>query len=204
MLLCLSCFASLHCFLVVTWRERGDLLALVCDIYCDFVTFPFGILGQVWYLIVWIPDPCCFSYFEPNLNVPTNIPGQFTLFRHYTQGPKTRIRTLPIRHNNFPSFFFVVNTLDLRTSEPVRCLRCLCAMTDQFAHRLNIHEKKYKQSSNFRIRHSIVWAMVCHKTNKMSVRKTKTQIRMGTGFTFVHFTRRFKQRITLTQNVNFT
>ena len=27
------------------------------------VTFPFGILGQVWYLIVTIPDPCCLSYF---------------------------------------------------------------------------------------------------------------------------------------------
>ena len=39
------------------------LLALVCDIYCDFVTFPFGILGQVLYMIVSIPDPCCLSYF---------------------------------------------------------------------------------------------------------------------------------------------
>ena len=39
-------------------------LALVCDVYCDFVTFPFGILGQVWYLIVSIPDPCCLSYFN--------------------------------------------------------------------------------------------------------------------------------------------
>ena len=27
-----------------------------------FVTFPFGILGQVWYLIVSIPDPLCLSY----------------------------------------------------------------------------------------------------------------------------------------------
>ena len=39
-------------------------LALTCDVYCDFVTFPFGILGQVWYLIVSIPDPCCLSYFD--------------------------------------------------------------------------------------------------------------------------------------------
>ena len=30
----------------------ADLLAFVCDVYCDFVTFPFGILGQLWYLIV--------------------------------------------------------------------------------------------------------------------------------------------------------
>ena len=67
-MLCMSCvchaFASVHGYLVVTWRERDDLLALVCDVYCDFVTFPFGILGQVWYLIVSIPDPCCLSYFD--------------------------------------------------------------------------------------------------------------------------------------------
>ena len=42
--------------------ERFDILALVCDVYWDFVTFPFGILGQVLYLIVTIPDPCCLSY----------------------------------------------------------------------------------------------------------------------------------------------
>ena len=57
-------FASLHCFLVVTCRERADLLALVCDVYCDFVTFPFGILRQVWYLIVSIPDPYSLTYFK--------------------------------------------------------------------------------------------------------------------------------------------
>ena len=49
-------FASVHCCLVVTCWERAALLALVCDFYCDFVTFPFGILGQVWYLIVSIRD----------------------------------------------------------------------------------------------------------------------------------------------------
>ena len=37
-------FVFVHCCLVVTWRERADLLALVCDVYCDNVTFPFGIL----------------------------------------------------------------------------------------------------------------------------------------------------------------
>ena len=29
-----------------------------------FVTFPCGILGQVWYLIVSIPDLCHLTYFE--------------------------------------------------------------------------------------------------------------------------------------------
>ena len=36
---------------------------------CVFVTFPCGILGQVWYLIVLIPDLCCLSYFHYLLSV---------------------------------------------------------------------------------------------------------------------------------------
>ena len=57
----------MHCCPVVTCWVRTDLLALVCDIYCDFVTFPCGILGQVWYLIVSIPDLCNLSNFEDDL-----------------------------------------------------------------------------------------------------------------------------------------
>ena len=57
-------FASVHCCLVITCRERADLSVLVCDVYCEFVTLPFGFLGWVWYLVVSIPDPCCPSYLE--------------------------------------------------------------------------------------------------------------------------------------------
>ena len=58
-------FASVHCCLVVTCWVRADLLALVGDVYfIFFVTFPCGILGQVWYLIVSFPDLCCISYFD--------------------------------------------------------------------------------------------------------------------------------------------
>ena len=57
-------FASVHCCLMVTCLERADLLALVGDVYCIFVTFPCCILGQVWYLIVSFPDLCRFSYFQ--------------------------------------------------------------------------------------------------------------------------------------------
>ena len=46
MLLCASVYL---CLLVTRW-ERADLLALVC--------VPIGTLGQVWYLIVSIPDLC--------------------------------------------------------------------------------------------------------------------------------------------------
>ena len=60
-------FACVHYCLVVTCWEMADLLALVGDVYCIFVTFPCGILGQVWYLyhfpifaIFLILDQNCF------------------------------------------------------------------------------------------------------------------------------------------------
>ena len=49
-------FASVYCCRVVTCWERADPMTLVCDAYCVFFTFPCGILGQVWYLIVSFPD----------------------------------------------------------------------------------------------------------------------------------------------------
>ena len=63
--LCLVCVMLSRLSNTALWSpERADLLALVCDVYCDFVTFQFGIRGQVWYLIISIPDPCCLSYFD--------------------------------------------------------------------------------------------------------------------------------------------
>ena len=56
-------FVSVHCCLVVMCWERADLLALVGNVNCIFVTFPCGILGQVWYLIVSFPDLCLLFYF---------------------------------------------------------------------------------------------------------------------------------------------
>ena len=57
--------SSVHCCLVVTCWERADLLALVVMFNWVFVTIPCGILGQVGYLIVSIPDLCRLSYFHP-------------------------------------------------------------------------------------------------------------------------------------------
>ena len=69
-----SCtFASVNCCIVVTCWERADLLAPVGYVYCDFLTFPFGILGHVWYLNVSIPDPCCL------LTLNINKHGIFTI-----------------------------------------------------------------------------------------------------------------------------
>ena len=61
------CLSSFHiCSLLPCCHllgKKADLLALVGDVYCIFVTFPCGILGQVWYLIVFIPDHCRLSFF---------------------------------------------------------------------------------------------------------------------------------------------
>ena len=53
-------FASVHCCLVVICWEfsRADILLLVGDVYCILVTFPCGILCQVWYMVVSFLDLC--------------------------------------------------------------------------------------------------------------------------------------------------
>ena len=54
--------------LVVTSWERADLLAFLCVVFsCVFVIFPCGVLGQVWYLIVSIPELCLLLYFRYKL-----------------------------------------------------------------------------------------------------------------------------------------
>ena len=57
-------YASGYMCLVVTCWERADLLGLVCGVLLCVCYFPIGILGQVWYLILWIPDLCTLNYFE--------------------------------------------------------------------------------------------------------------------------------------------
>ena len=39
----------------------------MCDVFLCFVTFRYGVLGQVWYLIVSIPDICYLPYFQDRL-----------------------------------------------------------------------------------------------------------------------------------------
>ena len=63
----------LSCFLVCSLQScghllgkglRAGLLALLCVVfYYVFVTFPCGVLGRVWYLVVCISDLCLLTYF---------------------------------------------------------------------------------------------------------------------------------------------
>ena len=79
------------CFVVTCW-ERADLLALVCGVFCEF-----GILGQVWYLIVSIPDLCNLTYFAAN---PSNPAHEITFPPNYVdlyeQKPKA-IKSFGVR-----------------------------------------------------------------------------------------------------------
>ena len=64
---CFLCFAVLivPCSLFITSLERVDFLTLLCVVFSNlFVTFQYGVLGQVWFLIVSIPDLCLPLYFN--------------------------------------------------------------------------------------------------------------------------------------------
>ena len=65
--LCLVLFMLSHLLIAALWSPAGK--GLTCRLLfvmfnCVFVTFPCGILGQVWYLIVSIPDLCHISYID--------------------------------------------------------------------------------------------------------------------------------------------
>ena len=56
---------SVPCSLVVGHLLEKKLIfgSLISDIFLCFVTFPFAVLGQVWNLIVSIPDLGLVPYF---------------------------------------------------------------------------------------------------------------------------------------------
>ena len=60
-----GCNMSCHsCLFLATVRERSDFLAPLYVIFSYvFVTFPYRVLGHVWYLIVSTPDFCLLLYF---------------------------------------------------------------------------------------------------------------------------------------------
>ena len=45
-------------------RKGCSLGSPICDVFLCFVTFPYGVLDQLWYLIISIPDLCLLSYFH--------------------------------------------------------------------------------------------------------------------------------------------
>ena len=66
------CVSVYRCFVVTCW-ERADFLALVCDVLLWVCHFPIGILGQVWYFNVSIPDLGTLTYFTQGHNTVTLV-----------------------------------------------------------------------------------------------------------------------------------
>ena len=57
-------FLSVHCSHVVTCWERADPVArFYVKFSCICATFPCGVLGQVWHLIVMVSALCLLNYF---------------------------------------------------------------------------------------------------------------------------------------------
>ena len=75
--------ASVYLYLVVTCWERADFLALACGVKLCLCHIPFGILGQVLYFIVSIPDLCSLTYSEDNVShsCEKNLNGIIITFR---------------------------------------------------------------------------------------------------------------------------
>ena len=62
--LCLLCLCT-RLFKCALWSPAGKGLTSWLSFVvsnCEFVTFPIGILGQMWYLIVSIPDLCTLTH----------------------------------------------------------------------------------------------------------------------------------------------
>ena len=57
-------FAMLSClFIAAMWSPAGKVARLYVKFSCVSVTFPYGVLGQVWHLVVMVSDLCLLTYF---------------------------------------------------------------------------------------------------------------------------------------------
>ena len=90
--LCYFCFVFgiLSClFLTALWSPAGKALTswlsfvTTVMLSCLNVTFPYGVLRQVWYLIVSIPDLCLLPYFV-NIREYTSLSDliYYFIFQH--------------------------------------------------------------------------------------------------------------------------
>ena len=79
MFVCHTVLSVPYNLVVICW-ERGDPLALLYVMFsCVFVTFPYGVLGQVWFLIVSIHDLCLPPYFTFTINRLYNSLNVFSI-----------------------------------------------------------------------------------------------------------------------------
>ena len=91
---------SVPCSHMITCWRRADLLALLCIMFsCVFVTFLCGVPGQVWYLVVFIPDLCPSSLLLSSMERHLE---QCTIFGTYCISEQLRLA-----FNTFLQLFFI-------------------------------------------------------------------------------------------------
>ena len=75
--LCLLCLCARY---VPCDHLLGKICPLGSRLWCQTVSLslPIGILGQVWYLIVSIPDLCTLTYFNSQLSLKCILQGANT------------------------------------------------------------------------------------------------------------------------------
>ena len=88
---------------------------------CVFATFPCGTLGQVWYLIVSIPDLCQLSYFDPKF-VNSRKTGGVNIFKDFPDAGMVH------EHGNL-LHIFLKHTLNVygQLLSTSHLLPCMCA-----------------------------------------------------------------------------
>ena len=86
-MLFMSCVCHIsRLFIAAMWSPEGKGLTswlLFVMFIAILLLSTFGILGQVWYLIVLIPDPCCLSYF----NIHSKVSKGAKIRNRYNQEP---------------------------------------------------------------------------------------------------------------------
>ena len=74
----------------------------MCDVCLCFVTFPYGVLSQVWYLIVSIPDLCLPSSFFVIISIGRS--GTSTIIVLQQCGKSSLFLEVPSRVTNTPIY----------------------------------------------------------------------------------------------------
>ena len=136
-------FAILSSLDFTRWK-RADLLAFFyVKLSCVFVTFKYGVLGQVWYFIVSIPDHCLLPYFEYSRT--------YRFFTFLTNDSSFSIIEVIRNRRNYPFMYMYValeneprheisNNVVCGTSKGSDQLAHMRSLIRAFASRLNIYD----------------------------------------------------------------
>ena len=88
-----SCL-SLLCCIVCSLQPNGHLLEMCVVFSCILVNFPYGVLDQVWYLIVSITN-LCFSLYFYSFLFPVFTKQDIKLFSHSSPSHHPRLYNKP-------------------------------------------------------------------------------------------------------------